>query len=288
MIYLIVKNNLEKNNLFMRNIIKKLGLKREIEFKKSEIFGNGQISLFIKKENEIENIIGITNWLSTKKIKRSDLFTDLDFIQEKISSESSITTNNIIIINKITDLIENKNYFLDILYKCIFPEGEVKLVSNREEKLIMKSSGPNLISKNNSVYSHKIGSYFFESHQLIFARIIFKENDSESILSSIFYLLDFMFDIEKMYKEFFKKEINLSEKEMEILKEISEKIKLSVTMESNFVNLVKYYKITHNNTYKSLENLFDDFYKILSEENEIDKKRGKFLFEQFKEKIMGK
>jgi len=283
MIYIVAKNNLS-----VRTLIKKLGLKKDTQFNKSEIFNNDIFSLLLKKEDNIVNTIEITNWISHKNIKKYDLYLDLDFIQNHSEKESSYLKNNlneIIIINKISDSIQNKNYFFDILYKHSFWEGEINILSLEDERLIIKNNNIDLIAHNNSFYSYKVANYFFESHQIIFSKILFdRDIPQENILDDTSILLNLIMELEKNYKDFFKEEFQLTENESKILKIISEKIKLTVTMKKEFINLAKYYKITHQN----LQILLDDFNEVLSLEKEIDKKRGKILFEQFKEKIMGK
>lgn len=275
MIYLVV-NTAE----YSLNIKKLFSLKKDISYKNMEIFSNENIILINKKTFFYNNIISLSEFFAKKEIKKNDIFIDLDY---KKSDK-----NEIFIINKIS--YDDRDYIVDILYKHNFNEGAIRINGKKSEDIIVQHTKEEIRWEDKQILytsdgAFEVANHFFDTHQIVLGRILF--NDEQQLMKMIENFIDLIIEIDELYKEFILKEIKLTEKDLKVAKEFSEKLRFSITMEIEFMNLMKYYKILN----KSLEKLFEEIKEIIDNEksinrNNIDKKRGKVLFEYIKKIVM--
>ncbi|MGF6905652.1 hypothetical protein [Fusobacterium sp. PH5-44] len=270
MIYLII--NASNYSLSLKE---ELLLKKDNLHKKIEVFQNDKITLIEKNKFFIRNVISLTEFFTKKEINKTDILIDLDY-EETLKNETFI-------INKIS--YNDYIYTTDILYKHHFSEGEIVINGLNRENIIIQDSKEEIKWKEKNLLYNSFGVFevannFFNIHQIIIARILFYEK--KNFLEMIKKLVKLGIEIEKMYQEFAPKDQEFTNRELEKAKEISKKLKFSTTINIEFMNLLKYHKILH----RELEKFLIRIEYLIEKEENIDKKRGKILFEYIKKSIM--
>jgi len=255
-------------------IIKRLKLKRNIDFKKFQLFYNDKIKLTVTGSGIFNSAIGTTYILSKNDIKSDDILINIGICA---STNTNINKGTVFMCNKILDNATKYCYYPDILFRHNFIE---KSIETFPYPVIDKSlSKCDLIDM--EAYSVcKAGNVFLGTHQMYFIKILsdYAENekiDSEYIYNLIDKKIENIIDwIITIYNELKQIKIDFTEEEKNKINQLKQKLKLTQAMSIKFDQFIWYKKLNNENISK----IIDDFQENIIISN---KREGKLYFEKF-------
>jgi hypothetical protein len=299
MIYLSVASIIEA-----KPIIKYLDLKKDKNFIKAQVFFNENVTLIITGVGNIDAAIVLTHVFSKLKITRSDLLINMGICFGK----NHYNSGDVVICNKIINVTTRNEFYPDMIYNHNFIESSVENLF----LLLDENESRDTLVDYESVGIYKSGSYFFDNNQIIFIKIFYRVGDydinldeitdadlivndvtdeitneiikdkikdklNKIINNNLESIFSWIFEISELLKY---RDISFSTNEKEIIDKFIEKFKFSVTMSIEFKNLLKYYKLNNKNIGVGI--LLEKYFN----EETINKKRGKHIFELVKKEIM--
>lgn len=286
MIYILTALYIEAKPL-----IEKFNLKKNNEFNKFQVFSSKEICLIISGVGRINSSVALTYLISKTEIKENDFILNIGFAG---TLNKDINLKDILIINKITNPYNEKSNYLEILYKNNFKEASLltfdKVIENKGDcgDKSPATGEPSILVDMEGFAFYESAKIFFKRDKIIILKIVsdiiikeenkereildFKNSDFNEIYSEIFSFIENLLNI-------FPKDSNLfTEAEKKYIEKIGEKLKFSQTMKLEFLNIMKYYKLSDKNIIEFLKN-----YENIEIKN---KNEGKRYFENIKKRII--
>lgn len=268
--------------------IKRLGLKKDTQITKFQIFRNENFILLITGTGKIKSSIAATYMLTKHEPHESDIFLNIGFCGSK-NIEYKI--GQTFLCNKIIDADTQRTYFTDILFKHYFNETSIETFSTpvicenlKSDNTVNNIDGELVDMESSALYESALT--FMQPHQIFFIKIIsdylnhdftqdeianlktIMNNSTEKIISWLTHINE---------KFNYSKNI-LTPKDIEIIDSISDNLKLSCTMKNEFKQIIKYHELINN-----------DFSDIVSATLPLkckSKKEGKVYLEKIKQRFI--
>lgn len=266
-------------------LIKKYDLKKENSFQKFQIFSNEDMKLIISGVGKIKSAIAITYLFENFKVKESDFIINLGYCA---STNYNDKLNEIVMISKIKSAYSNQAYYPDMLYKHDFIEGTTicydKVVETYESEA---SKYENIYIDMESIGFFEAASMYLKKDKIIVLKLISdilrKRKEDRTIID-----INNKIDLDKIYqkiydfienlKAFIVYDNNFSDLEEKYISKISNTLKLTDTMYYEFLNLLKYLKLSKQDIIVFLKK-----YETMEIKTKLE---GKKQFEDIKKRII--
>jgi hypothetical protein len=261
-------------------IISHLGLKRDNDIKRFQVFRNDEVALIISGVGMISSSIAATYLLTQYNVKPTDLFLNVGVCG---TTNRGIKLGDVFLCHKIINHDSKKTFYPDMLFKHPFKEGVLESFSKVVTKDMTADIKGDLVDMEGAG-ACEAAFTFLPPHQINCIKIVSDylevshikpEEISDIVNKNIGLIVEWM---QKRHKAIIAKSSVLTDEEKDILKIISEKLKLSVTMNHQLIQLAQQYKIREGN-------LIDIFKPLLSVECE-SKREGKNYFGKLKKQLM--
>ncbi|RKD21544.1 Phosphorylase superfamily protein [Caminicella sporogenes DSM 14501] len=257
--------------------IKYLGLKRDVDSTKFQVFKNDEFILIISGVGPISSAVATTYLLTMYKAENSDLFFNIGVCGCK---DDKIEIGSVFLCHKVINNTTNRKFYTDMLFKHPFREGVLETFSTVVNKdfyiqgdlIDMEGAG-----------AFEAASYFLPPHRIYCIKIISDYLKSDEIkgakISKIInekmpLIINWIMEVKKALKPLPKV---LSKDEEKRLKIISDNLNLTTTMRYEFKKLAQKYKVRRGN-------LLDVLNSFINVECKT-KKEGKMYFEKIKRQL---
>lgn len=264
--------------------IRTLSLKKELHCTQFQIFSNDQVKLILTNQSSISAAIATTYLLTTYPPSERDIICNLGCCA---TTDTSQSIGTVYICNDVIDTVTDYHYYPDLLYLNPYKEAALYSVPRINRDIKVKSNDFNIIDME--------GAGFFESARLFFSpdRIclikcisdyLASESISEAFITELIQknctnLLEWLY----RYHNFYQAEpFVITDEEQAIIENILTKLNLSVTLEYQFLQIMKYIKLTSSSLIDILSQIMDE----LEELNFIHKREGKIYFEQLRQRLL--
>ncbi len=259
--------------------IEHMNLKKDLESNEFQIFKNQEAVLIITGIGKVKTAVAVTYLLSKYQASSQDLFMNIGVCG---AQDHDILMGTAFLCNKIIDRDTKKHYFPEMLLKHPFEESSIETCSFAVGEGEFSLEGQLVDMEASGIY--QAANVFLQTHQLFFLKIVsdhlsIKALTAEKIAKLIGDKVETILNwANEMSPAFMYDKNVLSEEEEKILKKISETIKLTVTMEVQLKQLLKYYKLQYG-----------DFTDVVSQYIGIEcksKNEGKKYFEELRKKLI--
>lgn len=258
--------------------IEKLKLKKDTKITKFQVFKNSSTTLLITGKGKLKASIALTYLFSRYNCNAGDLIVNIGLCG---TNNKNHKIGQVFLCNKIIDNDSQKTYFTDILYQHNFLESSLETFSYEVDS--------NTSIKGDLIDMEATGIYestltFYQPHQLFFIKILSDYLNTNNLNSNFLKSIleksstEIISWLNKLQISVTNDNNSLSPKEIQLIDEISNNLKLSSTMKNEFRQVVKYNDLLHGDFSKELENMLS--IKCSS------KKEGKIYLEKFKEKFV--
>lgn len=262
-------------------IINTLNLKKDVTITKFQVFKNNDITLIITGIGKIKAAISLTSILSNFNISKSDLVINIGLCGSK---NMQYKIGETFLCNKIVDNDTKMTYFADIVFKHPFNETSLQCCSREIDNLNLSNEFEGNLIDMESTGIYESALTFYENHQILFIKIISDYLNTRNLdISNVKNIL-----IDSMQKIiswilYLKDNINISnniltENELQIIAKCSTNLKLSCTMEHEFLQIIKYYKLIHGD--------FDAITNTILNIQCKSKREGKKYLEEIKQRFI--
>lgn len=261
-------------------LIDKYKLKKNNNLTKFQVFSNENIKLILSGVGKIKSAIALTYLITNEKIDKNACVMNFGYAGTTINS---VKLGDIFIPNKITAKTNEKNFYLDMIYKHNFLEGTLSTFDK-----ILEKSEENVDYIDMEAYGfYEAASYFFKRDKIIILKIISdilfekKEdrkmidfNESSKLDKTYEKIFNFLDELILSLKE---KNTLFSKEEIAYIQKLEIRLKFSETMLNEFKNIVRYLKLSEKNIFE-----FFKCYENVEIKNKIEVKK---YFEDIKKRI---
>lgn len=260
-----------------QEIIKRLGLKRDNSINKFEVFKNDEVTLIITGVGKVKSAVSLTYLLSRQEITQNDLYINFGVCGTK---DKQIEQGEVFLCSKITDNDTKFTYYSDLLFNHPFKEGSIETFS----KVANEGESDELLVDMEASSLYQAASVFFKPHQIIFIKVIsdylcIENIDKDFVLKVVEKNIHRVIEwINYIKDNFIKSRQVLTQAEEELIKKVSENLKMSATMENEFRQLMIYHKLLDND----ITELIDIYLKIECK----SKNEGKMHLAELKRRII--
>ncbi|MDO4690101.1 MAG: spore photoproduct lyase [Fusobacterium sp.] len=279
MIYIVAALYIEAKPL-----IDKYNLKKENSSPKFQIFSNEKIKLIISGVGRIKSSIALSQLSTNINIRGEDFIINLGFCASTSDKDSLA---DILMPNKILNAYSSQCFYPEMLYKHDFLEGTL-ICYDEIQYSIHKKFKERFYIDMESIGFFEAASYYFKREKIIILKIVSdilsytkKERKFIDLNNSNFLLRAyeriFIF-IEKLINFSQENEQNFNLLEENFIKKIRQNLKLSDTMYYEFLNLLRYLKLSKRDIFKFLK-----IYENIEIKNKLE---GKKHFEDIKKRII--
>jgi len=268
-------------------IIQYFGLKRQDDINGFQYFANDSVSLLITGTGSINAAVGVASLCSVHTPDTGDILINLGICG---TENLNLKKGTLILCNKIIDLSTHKSYYPDMLFRHPFMEGTVETspvpvtgISGKHDE-----SSDIVVTDMEASGVFHAGEIFFRPHQLFFFKIvsdyqtgeiISKERATELIAGNVEPVAVW---ITRIHDSLPGKQSVFSDEEKVLLKQATDAMKLTVSMQHQLNHLMQYYKIQHGSFYGKLtEFLKENLIEPCKSKNE-----GKKYFDKLKREFV--
>lgn len=261
-------------------------LKKDSTIHQFQLFQNDEIRLILTNTGSISAAVGVTYLHTLYPPSASDILINIGVCA---AMQQELTEGRLFLCNKITEQFTNRCFYPDILFKHPFEEGEVVTCSSvmREADILTKTGLQQKLFDMEAAGIYQAAAYFYQPHQIYFLKIISDHGQGGKLstdkvtgliqrnMNQITSWLQRLNQVQIAEKEIF------TEEEEACVKELSEKLLCSVTMEFKLRQLLQHYKLTQGS--------FLELVKEFSIEAGLPctmKSKGKIYFEQLKARLL--
>jgi nucleoside phosphorylase len=230
-------------------------LKKDLSFSSFQVFRKEDTSLYITGTGPMEAAIVTSSFLTREAPAAKDLFLNVGICG---SRRKNLPLGTPVLCNKLIELETGRTYFPDVLYAHPFMEGSI-ITSAHRQTLSSGETAPSAeatlsFADMEAAAIYQAGSYFFESHQMLFIKIISdylipdtKAIDNTIDISGLIgckvkiigeWITGLMNKIPEKTNDF-------TREEAEYIQKLSDNLKLSVTMEHELRQYLLYYKLVN-------------------------------------------
>lgn len=268
-------------------VIQYFDLKRLPDINGFRFFSDGAVNLLITGTGALNAAIGVTALCSVHSPNPGDILVNIGICG---TGNPDLKTGSLILCNKIVDLGAYKAYYPDMLFKHSFIEGTVLTspvpVTGRTEGY-NGDSGVTVTDMEASGVFHA-GAVFFKTHQMFFFKIVSDHQSGEELSSGkvselteantapVFgWITPIHGELQGIQNVF-------SDDEKLLLKQLSEMLKLTVTMQHQLNQVMRYHKTRYGGFADKLrEFIADELKQPCKTKNE-----GKKYFEELRKRFI--
>lgn len=263
-----------------RDIIEHYKMKKVMEVTKFQVFKGENELLIISGTSEIKAVVAATYLLTHFEYSENDIFINVGIcgaIKEKACK------GDIFLCNKLIDDFSKKAFYPDMLFKHPFREGTLESFSEVVNDTGKQNIDTDIVDQEGA-FIYEAVSMFIKPQNIYIIKIVSDILNPNSITPQT--IENLMSDnMNKVYKWLeeriklkFENEDIMSIEEYKILKNLSEKMKLTSAMNVELKKLSKQYKIRNGHIIDVI-NLYRDFQCK-------SKIEGKKAFGELKERLM--
>lgn len=257
-------------------IIEYYGLKKDSSVKKFQVFRNGDVTLFITGIGPINAMIATTHILSIEDIDLDDILVNIGIAG---TGKKDIKIGDIVLANKVIDRNMDIEFYPDMVFAHPFKEGTLETFNHGcedESELcgdIADMEGAGIV---------KAASYFMDSSQIEVIKVISDYLSFENPIDVDKLIGDAIPEIDRWLgniREFLdERKSDYTEDEKHLIDKTVENLKLTQSMQSEFMTLVRYWKLSGKEVGKLLEGYGDMEIK--------NKKEVKRVFDEIRNKVV--
>lgn len=270
-----------------KQIIEYFGLKRQNDINRFQFFSNDSVNLLITGTGSINAAIGVTSLCSMHAPASGDILVNIGICG---TENLNLSRGTLLLCNKIVDLSTYKTCYPDMLFRHPFTEGTVATspVPVIKENISADEDKGIVVTDMEASGIFQAGSLFYQPHQMFFLKIVsdYETGDEisrEKVISLISANLSPFADwIKQIHDELGDKQSVFSDEETALLEQMSEAMKLTVSMQYQLNRLMQYYKIKHGGFADDLKRFMDENLK----EPCKTKNEGKKYFDRLKERFI--
>lgn len=269
-----------------RPIIEKYNLKKEETKLKFQVFSNEKIKLIISGIGRIKASIALSYFLSNTSIKENDFLINLGFCASTNKEDKLL---DVVMINKISNAYSRQNFYPEMLYRHKFKEGSLICFDEIQNTYsVNENSNKNIYVDMESIGFFETANFFFKKDKIIILKIISdilyekseerkiaEIKETEKLFKTYTEIFRFFEDLFDFYGE---SENSFTIEEEDFIKKMRQNLKLSDTMYYEFLNLLKYLKLSKKNIFEFLKK-----YENIEINNKLE---GKKQFEDIKKRII--
>lgn len=262
-------------------LIDKYALKKESLYAKFQIFSNEKIRLIISGLGRIKSAIAISYLFENSNVDDNDLIINIGYCA---STNPYDKLYEIVNISQIKSAYSKKACYPDMLYKHNFIEGTLIC---HDEIIETYKNRDNIYIDMESIGFFESAGMYLKKDRIIILKIIsdiITENRNERQVFDINNQMNLERVYEKIYDfienliNFSIKEEEFSELEKEYILKISRILKLTDTMYYEFLNILKYLKLSKQDILAFLKE-----YEVIEIKSKVE---GKKEFENIKKRII--
>jgi len=245
-------------------IIGYFGLKRQQDINRFQFFSNGTVNLLITGTGMLNAAVGVTSLCSAHRPGSGDILVNIGICG---TGNISLQKGTPVLCSKIVDISTGKSCYPDMLFRHPFIEGTVLTspvpVTDKTGK---QFEGKGIIVSDMEAYGiFHAGSVFYQPHQMFFIKIVSDYETGEQVSScqasslvagnaaTIAEWIKTIHDELSAKQQFF-----FSDEETALLKKASEYMKLTVSMQYQLNQLMKFYKLQYGDFAGKLAKFIDE------------------------------
>ncbi len=251
-------------------------LKKDLSYSSFQVFRKENIVLYITGTGPMESAIVTASFLTNEPPSSDDFFLNVGICG---SIRKDLPLGTVILCNKLIEQETGHTYFPDILYNHPFREGSIITSFHKQyESKAANETSPTVTRVSDFIDGlvfadmeaaalYQAGIYFLKPHQMIFIKIIsdymevnsvnaYKNLDVSALIeSNIEIITDW---IENLLNNRPKNDNDFVKEEMEYLDYLFDNLKLSVTMEHELKQYLRYYKLVNGEFLTFMKHLTQD------------------------------
>lgn len=260
-----------------QEFIKKLGLKRDNSINKFEVFKNDEVVLVITGVGKVKSAVALTYFLARQEITPNDLYLNFGVCGTR---DRQVPQGEVFLCNKIMDNDTKFTFYPDVLFKHPFKEAGIETFSN----VVVEEKAQETLVDMEASALYQAASVFFKPHQIFFIKVVSDylntENIDKDFISNIIEknvdkVIEWLNHIKDNFH--YSREV-LTQYEEELIKKVSENLKMSATMENEFKQLIVYHKLLDND----ITELLNTYLKVECK----SKNEGKMYLAELKRRIV--
>lgn len=268
-------------------IIHYFDLKRQQNINGFQYFSNDSVNLLITGTGIVNAAVGVTSLCSVHTPDSGDILVNIGICG---TENLNLQKGTLIYCNKIIDLSTYKIHYPDMLFRHPFIEGTVTTspvpVTGKTGR---NNEGPGIVVTDMEASGiFHAGAIFYQPHQMFFFKIvsdyqageeISREKVNELVAGNVAPVADW---ITQVHDGLSGKPGIFSDEEKALLKQASDAMKLTVSMQHQLNQLMRYYKIQHGGFSDKLKHFLDqDLNRPCKTKNE-----GKKCFDKLKKEFV--
>ncbi|AJA48872.1 hypothetical protein CPAST_c28050 [Clostridium pasteurianum DSM 525 = ATCC 6013] len=263
-----------------KDIIFHYNMKKSMESTRFQVFKGKNEILIISGTGYIKSVAAVTYLLNCFGYNENDIFIDIGICG---STRYELEKGKIILCNKLIDNCSKKSFYPDMLFKHPFNEGTLESFAQVVEQDKLEKIEGDIVDQEGA-FVYQAASIFAKPHNIHIIKIVSDILNPQSVtpekIERLF--VDSMQSIyiwlEKRVKINFYSEDIITEEEYNVLKLLSENIKLTSSMKMELNKLSTQYEIRNGNVIELLK----EYTKFQCK----SKNEGKKIFEQVKNRLM--
>ncbi|MHC6180416.1 hypothetical protein ACYUJ6_11245 [Clostridium sp. JNZ X4-2] len=235
--------------------IKKFSLKKDNSINKFQVFKNDEIVIVISNTGIVNQVSACSYIIGRFDVNKYDTFINIGLCSSK---NKSFKIGNVVLCNKITDGVNNRDFYPDMIFRHPFEEGCLESFPKALDQEQAEKIKGDIMDIEGSAFFQSV-SIFLPPHRIYCLKVVFdyvhgndidEERIEELIEKSSEKICGWILDIAH---ECAKPSDILDEKDMNYINEIVSNFNLSVSMQQELKKLSKSYKIRNGNLLLALE-----------------------------------
>ena len=255
-------------------LIRFFGLKKDSGFIRFQVFRNEDIILLITKPGIANAAIGVTHLCSVYPPGPSDLLLNIGICGAK---NRDMPIGTVYLCNKIYEMETGFSFYPDMIYAHPFEESGIATNSSPVLEKHTEHIPENLTDMEASgVY--RAGMLFFQPHQMFFVKIVSDHFQLDKIDSNIVNELiqqnisEIAAWITRLHNRMINTPPLFTPDEENMLAEVSKNLRLTVSMQHQLRQAMRYYKLQYGSFSEHLSSFFEKE-DILPIENKYERKK---------------
>jgi purine-nucleoside phosphorylase len=256
------------------------GLKRQMDIRPFQVFCGKDTVLTVTGTGPVQAAAATAYHFAVYPPQLSDVLINVGVCGAK---QENIPVGTLFLCNKINEQGTNRSFYPDILFRHPFREAELTtccaIVNNKQDIC-------GLLADMEASGIFQAAALFLQTHQMVFLKIVSDHLDgkrisqdmvSELVNTNLLPITNWIYQIHGAFSGFKKV---LTENEEQAVRELSERLKLSVSMENQLMRMLKFYNLQHGTLLQDLNVYMDINPPIVTTKNE-----GKKYFEALKQRF---
>lgn len=233
-------------------------LKKDLSFSSFQVFRKEGTALYITGSGPMEAAIVTSHFLALQSPSASDMLINVGICG---SRRHDLTLGTAVLCNKLIEQESGRTFYPDVLYSHPFQEGSIITSFSRqempgpsEELCLLSDKDAFSFADMEAAAIYQAGSYFFQPHQMLFVKIVsdyLTANDPEfdkniPVTTLMGGKVEIIAEwITEIMNNTSKKTNDFTREETEYISQLSQFLKLSVTMEHELRQYLRYYKLVN-------------------------------------------